>query len=309
MATAQQIANPPANFSCICQWRLGYARPKEKQNMNSRLQRVLPFSTKLRCRVVSLLLLAATTASIAAHAQDSWQIDPKHSVATLSMGSGANQLQNGLARVSGEVVFESSDPGDPIVTLKIVGDARAADYASMSFSSKRSAIRADGKLTVTGDLSVTRVERSVTMEPNEAYAGPQYGEPVARTTTRQITLIFSDPRQVPSQTGAMHFSGRSTVIREDFPNLLDAIALDDWPSQLIDDEKCENPSTIGEDYHGPECTGTIIASVSNTEVPTGGSGGEGFYGFEPVITPDRNKATIALDLNLTPMSASSVASR
>jgi polyisoprenoid-binding protein YceI len=128
--------------------------------MNSRLQRVLPHSTKRLRRSVNLLLLAATTASIAAHAQDSWQIDPKHSVATLSLGSGANQLQIGLARVSGEVVFESSNPGDPIVTLKIVGDPREADYASMSFSSKRSAIRADGKLTVTGDLSVTRVERA-----------------------------------------------------------------------------------------------------------------------------------------------------
>jgi hypothetical protein len=276
--------------------------------MISRLQQVLPLSTKLLCRV-SLLLLAATTASTAAHAQDTWQIDPKYSVATLSMGSGANQLQIGLARVSGEVAFKSSDPGDPIVTLKIIGDAQAADYASMYFSSERSAIRADGKLTVTGDLSVTRVGRSVTMEPSEAYDGPQYGEPVARTTTRQITLIFSNPRQVLSQTGAMRFSGRSTVIREDFPNLLDAIALDGWPSQLINNEKCESPSTIGEDYHGPECTGTVIASVSNVEVPTGGAGGEGFYGFEPVITPDRDKATIALDLNLTPMSTSPVASR
>src|SRR5579864_8668151 len=221
--------------------------------MSSRLQQVLPLSTKLLWRIVSLLLLAATTASIAANAQDSWQIDRKHSVATLSMGSGANQSQIGLARVSGEVVFEPSDRGDPIVTLKIVGDARAADYASMSFSSKRSAMRADGKVTVTGDLSVTRVERSVTMEPNEAYPGPQYGEPVARTTTRQITLILSDPRQAPSQNGAMHFSGRSTVSREDFPDLLDAIALDDWPSQLINDEKCENPSTVGEDYSGVKC--------------------------------------------------------
>jgi hypothetical protein len=256
-----------------------------------------------------MLLLAATTASIAAHAQDTWQIDPKHSVATLSMGSGANQFQIGLARVSGEVVFRSSDPGDPIVTLKIVGDARAADYASMSFSARRSAIRADGKLTVTGDLSVTRAERSVTMEPNEAYAGPQYGEPVARTTTRQITLTFSDPRQVPSQTGAMHFSGWSTVIREDFPDLLDAIALDDWPSQLINDERCESPSTIGEDYHGPDCTGTVIASVSNVEVPRGNPGAEDFSGFEPIVSPDRNKATIALDLKLTPTPASSVASR
>jgi hypothetical protein len=277
--------------------------------MSSRLQPVLPLTTKLLRRIVNVLLLAATTASIAAHAQDGWQIDPKYSVATLSLGSGASQLQIGLARVSGEVVFESSDPGDPIVTLKIVGDAREADYASMSFSSKRSAIRADGKVTVTGDLSVTRVERSVTMEPNEAYAGPQYGEPVARTTTRQITLIFSDPRQVPSQNGAMHFSGRSTVSREDSPDLLDAIALDDWPSQLINDEKCENPSTIGEDYHGPECTGTVIASVSNAMVPSGNPGAEDFSGFEPTVSPDRNKAMIALDLNLTPMSASSVVFR
>jgi hypothetical protein len=276
--------------------------------MSSRLQRVLPLSTKLLCRVVNLLLLAATTASIA-HAQDSWQIDPQHSIATLSLGSGASQLQIGLARVSGEVEFEPSDPGDPIVTLKMVGDARKADYASMSFSSKRSAIRADGKLTVTGDLSVTRVERSVTMEPNEAYAGPEYGDPVASTTTREITLIFSDPRQVPSQDGALHFSGRSTVVREDFPDLLDAIALDDWPSQLINDEKCENPSTIGEDYHGPECTGTVIASVSNAMVPSGNPGAEDFSGFEPIVSPDRNKATIALDLKLTPMSASSVAFR
>ena len=282
---------------------------KGSKKMKSRCLSTIHFVMNAFRSILIPLSLTVVSVSMPLHAQDTWQVDPQHSVATLSLGSEANQLQIGLARVSGEIVFESSDPGDPIVTLKIVGDARAADYASMSFSSKRSAIRADGKLTVTGDLSVTRVERSVTMVPNEAYAGPQYGEPVARTTTRLITLIFSDPPQVFSQTGAMHFSGRSTVIREDFPDLLDAIALDDWPSQLINDEKCESPSTIGEDYHGSECTGTVIASVSNTEVPTGGSGGEGFYGFEPVITPDRNKATIALDLNLTPMSTSSVASR
>src|ERR1700751_3097099 len=277
--------------------------------MSSCLKRVLPHITKRLYRIVNLLLLAATTDPIAAHAQDSWQIDAKHSVATLSLGSGANQLQIGLARVSGEVVFESSNPGDPIVTLKIVGDPREADYASMSFSSKRSAIRAYGKLTVTGDLSVTRVERSVTMEPNEAYAGPQYGKPVARTTTHQITLIFSDPRQGTYQNGSFPFAGRSTISREDYPDLLDAIALDDWPSQLINDEKCQNPSTIGEDYHGPECTGTVIASVSNATVPRGKPGAEDFSGSEPIISPDPNKATIALDPKLTPMSASSMASR
>lgn len=187
-------------------------------NLSSRLQQVLPLSTKPLCRIVNLLLLAPTTASIAAHAQDSWQIDPNYSVATLSLGSGANQLRIGLARVSGEVVFESSDPGDPIVTLKIVGDARAADYASMSFSSKRSSIGVDGKLTVTGELSVTRVERSVTMEPNEAYAGPEYGDPVAHTTTREITLVFSDPRQIPSENSVMHFPGGAPSIARISPS-------------------------------------------------------------------------------------------
>ena len=69
------------------------------------------------------------------------------------------------------------------------------------------------------------------------------------------------------------------------------------------------PSTIGEDYHGPECTGTVIASVSNAVVATGAPSGEGFYGFEPVVTPDHNVATIALDLKLKEMPASPVASR
>ena len=53
----------------------------------------------------------------------------------------------------------------------------------------------------------------------------------------------------------------------------------------------------------------MIASVSNVEVPRGNPGAEDFSGFEPIVSPDRNKATIALDLKLTPMSASSVASR
>jgi hypothetical protein len=78
---------------------------------------------------------------------------------------------------------------------------------------------------------------------------------------------------------------------------------------VIRDEKGKNPSTIGEDYHGPECTGTVIASVSNAMVTSGNPGAEDFSGFEPAVSGDRNKAPIALDLKLTPMSASSVAFR
>ncbi len=146
----------------------------------------------------------------------------------------------------------------------------------------------------------------MTIEPNEAYAGPQYGEPVAhapastgwrispgkwaawrlpfrcrlcstRTThspsppkcrrmnhrcrpapadcrrsqdpaasTRQITLMFSDPRRPASQGGMTRFSGTSTVVCEDFPQLLDAITMNSWASQLINYVECTNPSTIRE---------------------------------------------------------------
>ena len=40
-----------------------------------------------------------------------------------------------------------------------------------------------------------------------------------------------------------------------------------------------------------------IASVSDVEVPTGGSGGEGHYSFTPIANPDRDQTTIRLGLN------------
>ena len=246
------------------------------------------------------LLVLTVSFSSPAHAQETWRLDPQLSIARLSVGSGSNALEIGLARVSGDVSFDSNDPGDPSVNLKITpGNEAGAAYAKMSFTSKRSVMTSDGKLIVTGDLSVTRIERSVMADPNEAYAGPQFGDPVAHTDTHQIALAFADPRQLAARDGTMFFSGTTSVIREDFPLLLDAVTLDDWPNVLVNDKKCEAPPTVGEDYSGVTCSGTEIAAVSNTEVPTGV--GEGYYGFQPVMTPDRNHATITLNLRMTQM--------
>jgi hypothetical protein len=52
--------------------------------------------------------LAVTALSVAAQAQEDWQVDPKDSVATLSLGEGVNTLQIGLTRVTGYVEFRSS---------------------------------------------------------------------------------------------------------------------------------------------------------------------------------------------------------
>ena len=52
-------------------------------------------------------------------AQDTWQLDRQNSIARLSLGSRSNALEIGLARVNGDVVFESSDPADPVISIKI----------------------------------------------------------------------------------------------------------------------------------------------------------------------------------------------
>ena len=237
------------------------------------------------------------------HAQEALKVDPQYSVARLSLGSGSNALEIGLARVSGEVVFDSNDSADPFVSLKIIPDnGPRAEYAEISFSSRRSVMRAGGKLVVTGDLSVTRVERSVTMEPNEAYAGPQYGEPVTHTDTRQIALVFSDPRQFVAQNRTVEFSGTTSMSREVFPQLVDALTPGNWPTMLVDDERCQVPSTVDDDYSGATCTGAVIATVTNNMVMVGTAGGEDYSGFQPTAKPDRKQAMIALNLKLEEVS-------
>lgn len=63
----------------------------------------------------------------------------------------------------------------------------------------------------------------------------------------------------------MRFSDTSTVVREDFPQFLDAIMMDGWPGQL-----------------------------------------RGLLWCEPLVSPDRDNATIALDLALNRVSVSDI---
>lgn len=104
---------------------------KDKQiNKSSRLQLVLPLSTKLLCRIVNALLLAANTASIAAHALDSWLIDPKHSVATCLWDR--KRISCKLLWLALAVRSRIQRSWRSEFTLKTVGYAGKADYASNS---------------------------------------------------------------------------------------------------------------------------------------------------------------------------------
>jgi len=251
--------------------------------------------------VVSLLSVLALFASIPALAQDStWKVDGDHSFARLS--AGATEL--GIARVTGNVVFDVKNPADPAVSLTIDPE-QSAQYSTITFRSKRSAMTDDGKLAVVGDLSLTRVERSVNMDANESYYGATYGEPVSRTQTREVSLLFPVEAPPALQSATMQLSASTNVSREYFPELVSALEPGSWSNMVVEDEQCTVPTAVGEGYYGPVCTGTPVATATNSVPPATPAGGEGYYGFESASAPTLSSATIALDLRLSRVSAPS----
>jgi len=244
-----------------------------------------------------LFAIAISLAPLTASAQSSWRVDPEHSIARLSLGAGEQTLEAGVARTGGSAVFNPADPASAHFDLTILSDdSRAAQHSEMTFNSKHSQLNADGSLSVTGDLTVTRVLRPVYVDPNEGYSGAQYGEPVFYSSTSEATLVFADVKSALNNDGVVHLAASTVVYSEDFPQLPTALQAGDWPSSLVQDREAKAPATVGEGYAGFETAGTPVFTATNS-VTT--SSGEGYYGAEPATAPDTRKATIAFDLKLT----------
>ncbi len=248
--------------------------------------------------VLSLLFtLAIVLSPLTASAQSAWRVDPERSVARLSLGAGARSVEAGIAHVDGRAVFDPADPSGARFDLAIQPDeVQAPQYSKIAFHSKRSWIDRDGNLVVAGDLTVTRVVRSVHVDANEGYHGAEYGEPTAYVNTSEVKLVFPQGKPGQSQDQAIRLSASTIVYGEDFPLLPAALESGDWPSALVEDRQTGQLSTIGEDYAGFPESGTPVVTATNS-VPVGS--GEGYSGFAPATQPDARKATIALDLNLT----------
>jgi polyisoprenoid-binding protein YceI len=265
-----------------------------------------------------------------------WSLDSTASSARFFQGSAANpdSVNTGVARVTGKVKLDPSNlrnsvfdlnifPADedwahalsPEGTLPAGYIPDATDHTLLTFHSRRILRIGDGKLEVIGDLTLTRVERSETLTPSEAYAGPVYGDPVIRSQTREISFLL--PRlgtatssgsliSVALRTkGTLDLSGSSRVVHEDFPDLLNAIQDTNWPT-VVKDERCQMPSTVGDDYHGATCTGTVIAATRADNCSMPATVGEDYSG--PICTPPSgNQTTIELNLKMLPTSSTAVA--
>jgi len=182
----------------------------------------------------------------------------------------------------------------------------ATDHTLLTFHSKQILRMGDGKLEVIGDLTLTSVERSVTLTPNEAYDGPVYGDPVIHTETREIRFLFPNLSAALSsgpltrvglqKKDAIDLSGSTRVFDEDFPHLLSTIQDTNWPT-VVKDERCQMPATVGEDYDGATCTGTVIATTHADNCRMPATVGDDYSG--PICTaPSGNQTTIVLNLEM-----------
>ena len=257
-----------------------------------------------------------------------WRVDTRHSDvelitdATTNYGKTKINFTVGVARVTGRIRLDNDNPSLSSVDISMypatsttppIGEdgklksqwfANLANHTLICFHSKGTSLTADGRLRTSGTLVLTRVDRNVEMNPSEAYSGPVYGPPMIHRISNQATFVFDSPASpgASAQTNdakdvELVTSGSTKVITEDFPQLFKAVMATYWPP-VVQDENCQIPSVVGEDYSGPHCTGSFINTPGLPEEPRAPLGED--YpstdsGFSRVVG---NQITIAVHLRL-----------
>jgi polyisoprenoid-binding protein YceI len=264
-------------------------------------------------------MLATVLASPVLAQTTNWKLDSDHSTSRLFLSSTADPdatVDVGIARVEGSVTLDASSiahssfdftiyPGDrPPASVNPDGSVNAANFLNVprasviTFRSRSVKPRNDGKLAVTGDLTLSYLERPATITIDEGYSGPVYGEPVVHVTTREATFVFHRAATTAKtrNSHSLKLIGNSGIKTEDFPQLFDAITDANWPV-VVENKACDFPATVGEDYQGASCTGTAV--VTGSHPPVSLTVGEDYPGPTPVTSGVHDEVGIALNLELT----------
>ena len=149
----------------------------------------------MKHRIITMAFAVCFVSALAL-ASDTWTLDTDTSYVRLFQGSRANPslVNTGVASVTGRVELDPNNLDHSILDLSIypadedwqralspegtlltgyVPDA--TDETLLTFKSKHILRTENDQLQVIGDLTLSRVERTVTAIPSEAYAGPVYG--------------------------------------------------------------------------------------------------------------------------------------
>jgi len=224
------------------------------------------------------------------------RIDSEHSTARLYLASTKNPAVNlnvGVARTSGAVKLTSGDSATPDFDFTIYpADEKKSlakhaadrheekpDYTVIAFKSRRVVPLAAGAYRVSGDLTLSYVQRTVSYDPSESFSGPTYGPAITISQTEPASFEFRLATS-SDNSGNSEWIATSTVPAENFPQLLTAVSTTVWPV-FVADEKCAMPSNVGtEDYSGPTCTGerVDVAARADLSCDTPAMVGEDFSG-------------------------------
>jgi hypothetical protein len=237
-------------------------------------------------KMLVILGVASLTALPVFAQQGKRKIDTEHSTASIFLGNSSDLQNVGITRVGGNAEFNSAEPAKSALDIS----AELPQGRLMAFKSKRIDLRPDGKLQITGEMTLAGTERGATYTAAEDYSGPVYGEPVVRTITREVAFVVPLADSA-GRTGEI--TAEAILGVENFPELFAAVRQASW-QPVVQDEACEVSQT-GEDYRGAICTGTVMAPVSRV---TAIRIGEDYRGLESTM-PSGNLMKIVLRLGLS----------
>jgi len=153
-------------------------------------------------KTLAILGVASLTALPVLAQEGKWKVDAEHSTASIFLGSNSDLQNVGVARIGGIAEFNSAEPAKSALDIS----AELPEGQAMTFKSKRVDLQADGKLQITGDMTLARTERNAMINPGEDYSGAVYGESVVSSVTRNVRcvscsrrVLFHSARQSPSR--------------------------------------------------------------------------------------------------------------
>jgi polyisoprenoid-binding protein YceI len=156
--------------------------------------------------------------------KDIWQLDPPHSSAQFSVRHlGVSTVRGAFTKVSGTVHYDAANPGKASLQATIESasvDTRvemrdndlrsprfldAQKYPTITFQSKKVEAAGDGKLKVTGDLTIHGVTKEVVLDvdgPTPAIKDPM-GKDRLRAGASATTKINRNDFGITSLPGAI----------------------------------------------------------------------------------------------------------
>jgi polyisoprenoid-binding protein YceI len=264
-------------------------------------------------------VLAAAFASPALAQSTNWKMNSEHSGGRLSVGSAADPnaiFAVGIARVKGSISLDAGSltgssfdftiyPADEgPASINEDGSVNAAEFSNLArstainFRSKEAKFTRDGKLEVTGDLTLSHLERPFLVANSEGYGGAVYGEPKVRSATREVTFVFDNARAAAANAGTsrkLKLAASADIKTEDFPGFFEAVTNANWPV-AVEDKNCQEPARNGEEYHGTGCTDTPV--VISSRPPASVTVSEDYPGPDLATPRIRADVKIALTLEL-----------